>query len=197
MAFVGWLSEAGRSTISGVGRTSRFFLAKPHMTVHDLLMKMTIRSISSVNSWLRWSVLLLVSCLIGCFAISPNAQAVTPPPDGGYPGANTAEGDNALLSLTTGTFNTAIGAFALRNTTTAIFNTATGVNALLTNRTGSNNTATGAGALFNNTASDNSAHGHQTLFHNTTGDFNTANGFDALLDNTTGDDNTATGAAAL
>jgi len=197
MAFVGWLSEAGRSTISGVGRTSRFFLTKPHMTVHDLLMKMTIRSISSVNSWLRWSVLLLVSCLIGCFAISPNAQAVTPPPDGGYPGANTAEGDNALLSLTTGTFNTAIGAFALRNTTTAIFNTATGVNALLTNRTGSNNTATGAGALFNNTASNNSAHGHQTLFHNTTGDFNTANGFDALLDNTTGDDNTATGAAAL
>ena len=30
------------------------------------------------------------------------ARAVTPEPDGGYPGFNTAEGDNALFSLTTG-----------------------------------------------------------------------------------------------
>ena len=30
------------------------------------------------------------------------SQAVSPPPDGGYSGNNTAEGQNALLSLTTG-----------------------------------------------------------------------------------------------
>ena len=32
----------------------------------------------------------------------PKAKAVSPLPDGGYPGGNTAEGQNALLSLTTG-----------------------------------------------------------------------------------------------
>ena len=32
------------------------------------------------------------------FAILPKAQAVIPPPDGGYPGFNTAEGQNALLA---------------------------------------------------------------------------------------------------
>jgi hypothetical protein len=34
-----------------------------------------------------------------------NAQAVSPVPDGGYPGGNTAEGQNALLSLTSGTWS--------------------------------------------------------------------------------------------
>lgn len=45
-----------------------------------------------------------------CLALMPAALAVDPPPDGGYPGSNTAEGDNALFSLTTGTDNTVIGA---------------------------------------------------------------------------------------
>ena len=35
-------------------------------------------------------------------AAGPKAQAVVPPPDGGYPGFNTAEGQNALSGLTTG-----------------------------------------------------------------------------------------------
>ena len=74
-------------------------------------------------------------------------QAVRPPPDGGYPGGNTAEGQNALLSLTSGTYNTAIGLFSLENITTGNFNTATGAGTLLAN-TADNNTATGAGALF-------------------------------------------------
>ena len=40
----------------------------------------------------------LIVLVFACFADFPNkAQAVNPPPDGGYPGANTAEGDNALL----------------------------------------------------------------------------------------------------
>jgi hypothetical protein len=39
---------------------------------------------------------------VGYFALAPNAQAVVPAPDGGYPGFNTAEGQNALKSLTTG-----------------------------------------------------------------------------------------------
>src|SRR5258708_29013220 len=49
------------------------------------------------------------------------------PPDGGYPGDNTAEGDNALLNLTTGLDNTAIGSQALLNNSTGNDNTANGV----------------------------------------------------------------------
>ena len=59
-----------------------------------------------------------------CFAVSPGARAVSPAPDGGYPGGNTAEGDSALLSLTTGGYNTAVGWSTLENTTNAGFNTA-------------------------------------------------------------------------
>ena len=160
-----------------------------------------------------------VSLLIGCFAISP-AQAVSPPPDGGYPGGNTAEGQNALLSLSSGTYNTAIGAFSNLSLTTGNFNTgvgagtllsnsggafqqgsqntATGAGALLSNTTGPFNTANGAFALFNNAVGpDNTATGAQTLFNNTTGGFNTANGAFAMPSNATGNDNTAIGFLAL
>jgi hypothetical protein len=44
-----------------------------------------------------------------CFGLLPTTQAVIPPPDGGYPGGNTAEGQNALLSLSSGGYNTAVG----------------------------------------------------------------------------------------
>ena len=61
-----------------------------------------------------------------CFAVLSTAQAVSPPPDGGYPGGNTAEGDNALFNLTTGINNTAVGANALRDNTTGGYNVAIG-----------------------------------------------------------------------
>jgi hypothetical protein len=160
-------------------------------------MNMTTRSTNSVQRPLRRSVLLLVSCLIGCFTISPNAQAVSPPPDGGYAGGNTAEGKDALLSLTTGTYNTATGFLSLKSNTTGKFNTAIGAGTLLFN-TADQNTATGAGALLSNTTgSDNTAVGESTLFSNTTGAFNTAVGAGVLLTNTTGNANTALGSDAL
>src|SRR6266700_2249671 len=69
-------------------------------------------------------VLLLIPLALAWFVLSPTTQAVSPAPDGGYPGGNTAEGQNALFSLSTGTYNTALGFFSLRSETTGSFNTA-------------------------------------------------------------------------
>jgi hypothetical protein len=88
--------------------------------------------------------------LLDCFGLVSAARAVNPPPDGGYLGGNTAEGQNALLSLTTGTYNTAVGLFSLRSNTEGAFNTAIGAGTLILNAA-ENNTATGAAALFSNT----------------------------------------------
>ena len=131
-----------------------------------------------------------------CFALAPLAQAVSPPPDGGYAGGNTAEGQSALLSLTTGTYNTAVGFLSLSANTTNTFNTAVGAGALFAS-TGEGNTATGAGALVSNTTgSTNTADGAFALLSNTTGSDNTAIGRRALVSNT-GSGNTAVGRDAL
>src|SRR4029453_9717241 len=87
---------------------------------------------------------------LACFGMSPLARAVDPPPDGGYPNGNTAEGDNGLFSLTFGVNNTASGFEALFSNTIGGDNTAIGVNVLRSNSTGDFNTATGSQALFSN-----------------------------------------------
>ena len=133
-----------------------------------------------------------------CFALLQNAQAVVPPPDGGYANQNTAEGEDALFSLTTGTDNTAIGFNALLSNTSGVFNTATGRKALVSNTTGNSNTATGRNALVSNTTGNgNTANGRAALQINTTGDFNTATGQFALFSNSTGSENLAYGSGAL
>jgi hypothetical protein len=140
-------------------------------------------------------------CLFLAFlCLSPatlKVQAVIPPPDGGYPGGNTAEGQNALLSLSSGGYNTAVGFVSLRTNTTSSFNTAIGAGALFSN-VADENTATGAGALLSNTNGDrNTANGAFVLFNNTTGTSNTGDGWRALFQNTTGARNTASGRQAL
>jgi uncharacterized coiled-coil protein SlyX len=156
----------------------------------------------------------VIAFVLAWFAVSPTAQAVVPAPDGGYPGFNTAEGQNALFSLTTGAANTAVGWYSLFSNTEGNFNTAAGAGALLFNTarentafgaaallfnsTGVANTAVGAAALLNNTEGGfNTSIGEFALSHNTTGSNNTANGFQALFSNTSGDRNTATGWQAL
>jgi Chaperone of endosialidase len=142
--------------------------------------------------------LILIPVVIAAFAVSPAARAVVPPPDGGYPGNNTAEGTDALFSLTTGTENTALGFSALYSNTTGDSNTATGSLALVSNTTGVRNTANGFAALANNTTGErNTATGRGALANNTTGSFNTADGHNALFSNSTGIQNTATGSFAL
>jgi len=94
--------------------------------------------------------LYLTAFMFGCFAFSPQMQALSPPPDGGYPNGNTAEGDSALAGVTTGSFNSAFGFLSLLSNGSARFNTGVGAGALLSN-TANENTAVGAGALFANT----------------------------------------------
>jgi len=142
-------------------------------------------------------ILTTILLTLGSFALAHRTQAVSPAPDGGYPGFNTAEGQNALFSLATGDGNTAVGWFSLWSNAAGNFNTATGAGTLLFN-TADENTAFGAAALLNNTSgASNTATGAAALSNNTTGGGNTANGTFALESNTDGNENTATGGDAL
>lgn len=116
---------------------------------------------------------------LACLGLSPAVKAVSPPPDGGYPNNNTAEGTAALFSLTTGANNTAVGLAAL------------GLNLV-----GSDNTAIGTGALVSNTASENTAVGALALLSTTVGTRNTAVGAGAMETGAAGNDNTAVGQLA-
>ena len=64
-----------------------------------------------INMKLRHLTHILIGIL--CIGLLPRAQAVVPPPDGGYPNFTTAEGTNALQNLTTGAGNTGVGWRAL------------------------------------------------------------------------------------
>src|SRR5438132_542988 len=88
------------------------------------------------------SIFMVLPFVFVCFGLSPAVRAVVPAPDGGYPGFNTAEGTNALFSLTSGVGNNAIGFQALLHNTTGIHNTADGFAAMSRTTTGQHNTAT-------------------------------------------------------
>ena len=126
---------------------------------------------------------------------------------------NTAYGNDALGSLTTGHGNTAIGSLALlfadanSNNTAIGFsalyynkadnNIAIGVDAMVANRTGTQNTAIGISSLISNVNGNaNTAIGFNALA-NYNGDASTAVGFQALMNNTTGFGNNAEGYNAL
>src|SRR5437762_3578814 len=72
-----------------------------------------------------------IALILACFVLPPATRALLPPPapDGGYVNFNTAEGYNALYSLTTGVNNTAVGYEVLLANTTGNDNTATGFDA--------------------------------------------------------------------
>jgi len=118
----------------------------------------------------------LLALVLASFALPQTGPAVTPAPDGGYPNRNTAEGEDALFSLTDVESNTATGEQALFHNTSGSSNTANGINAMLRNTSGNGNIADGRGALGNNTA----------------GSFNVAIGFNAGSNLTTGRATTST-----
>ncbi len=145
-----------------------------------------------------------VTFVLVTFALQPMVKAVIPPPDGGYPGFNTAEGQKALSGLTTGIGNTAVGWFSLFSNNDGSFNTALGAGTLLFNvgnqasGEGTQNTAIGTAALLSNTTgASNTATGTTALLNNTTGNDNVATGVRALFSNTTGSSNIAIGSSAL
>jgi hypothetical protein len=157
----------------------------------------------------------LIALTLVSLALSPAARAVSPPPDGGYPNNNTAEGENALndldvnnstdntavgfdaLSLTTVTFgNTAVGSQAMEFGGSGNFNVAVGFEALFQDGTGNENTAIGASAIgLTRFGSNNTAVGSGALFFNDSGNNNACLGFNALT-NTTGSSNIGIGESA-
>ena len=141
------------------------------------------------------------------------------PPDGGYPGGNTAEGQkrpfepHELAPTTRPSVCLHSGA-----TPKANFNTGKRAPGRYLANTADENTATGAGALFSNTHRQRITRRQGAFalfsntdwrpptppiwpsaryFSNTTGGSNTATGALALLANTAGESNTATGDNAL
>ena len=149
----------------------------------------------------------LITLTFAWFGPLPLARALAPPPDGGYPGGNTAEGTGALNSFTpqargVGNGNTAIGYQTLFSNIAGGGNTATGFQALKSNTTSNRNTASGYQALFSNTVgADNTAVGYQAAFNiiGTVGggSGNTAIGSQTLYSGYQSHDNTAIGYQAL
>jgi len=90
-----WSSLLGSKIVS---RTSKE-LTRSLLGVRILMNPLLLR---------RGFPVVLLALALGLFALSPTIRAVDPPPDGGYPNSNTAEGDNALFNLTTGFNNTAL-----------------------------------------------------------------------------------------
>ncbi len=153
------------------------------------------------------SIIVVLSALVS-LAPLPIAQAAPAPetPDPGSVGGsfNTADGDHALFSVTTGLGNAAFGWFSLLSNIDGSNNTAVGAASLLfnigdqTTGEGQENTAVGAAAmLFNTTGSQNTAVAAQALELNDSGIRNTAIGSRALINNLSGDNNTAVGRRAL
>ena len=149
-----------------------------------------------------WRGFLLIPLILVCFAFAPQTRAVNPPPDGGYPGFNTAEGEDALKLLIGGFGNTGIGFKSLFNNLNADWNTGVGFGSLFRSR-GDANTAVGAFALINNNdGARNTAVGGAALAFNEgdadgNGSFNGAFGTAALENNDSGFSNNAVGDSAL
>ncbi len=137
--------------------------------------------------------IITLSCALLLLALLPKVQGA---PESALPGFNTADGDHALFSNTSGIGNSAFGWYSLFANSDGAFNTGVGAGTLALNvgnqstGEGTQNTAVGAVALLlNSSGSDNTALGTGALLNNTTGIGNTAVGLNAGLNQTTGSNN--------
>ena len=159
--------------------------------------------------------LLLLPLVFACFAFAAQAQAAPEKPVVApqihpaapekapslpltpLPGANTADGQNALIHITTGSYNTGIGWYSLSSLTTAAYDTAVGAGALVLDNGGENTAVGTAALLLNTTGLRNNAVGLVGLLNNASGNFNNAHGAYALEANVDGVENEALGDEAL
>ena len=146
-----------------------------------------VRNPFNRSPWWRTFLVLATAFAVACFAFSPSARAVCQ--EGCVNNESTVLGEDALLSLTTGTENVALGYDALQNTTTGLNNTATGHSSLASNTVGFNNTANGWHSLIITTGNQNTGVGCDALVNNTTGSNNIAVGFRAGVNLTNGSNN--------
>ena len=81
----------------------------------------------------RNTILVAILSALACFAFLPETQAVEPatPDPGSVPISNTADGQLALASITTGIYNSAFGFYAALSNADANFNTGVGAVTLL------------------------------------------------------------------
>jgi hypothetical protein len=142
----------------------------------------------------------LLLLVVGSFSLCPQGQSATDAPqpkDDVVPVTNTADGQLAMASITTGLYNSAFGFYSVLSLTDQSFDTAIGAGTLLLDTAGTN-TAVGAGALFSNTTGfGNNAIGAFALFNNIGGFFNNAHGHSCLLNSSSGDQNNAFGDEAM
>src|SRR5207245_6766313 len=73
-----------------LAKLARFFQNSAYMKTKTIPLR-NLMNCSPLRAFL------LIPFVLACFALSPTAQAVDPPPDGGYPSQNTAEGEHALF----------------------------------------------------------------------------------------------------
>src|SRR4051812_45764699 len=111
------------SLLLGISHLQRavesFVLVSPEAVFYDSLPKGRTMN-TKIFAKAKW-ILVLTALLV-----APVALAVSPAPDGGYGGNNTAEGDSSLFSLTSGIDNSALGFQALFRNRNGSYNTAAG-----------------------------------------------------------------------
>jgi hypothetical protein len=124
------------------------------------------------------SVHIALLLALAWFALGPQAHAACQ--DACLTNDNTVQGNDALISLTTGIHNTAFGYETLFLNTTGFNNTALGWQAMNNNTIGTRNAGVGCDALDSNTTgNNNTAIGTLALFRNSIGSTNIAVGYQA------------------
>jgi uncharacterized coiled-coil protein SlyX len=182
----------GRENFNPVGVLCRFpepplLKYPPGKKKESILMKTKIRN--SIRG------LLVIPLVLACFALLPSVQA-TPDPSPRAGTGNVADGNGALANVTgAASFDSAVGNNALFSLTTGNNNACQGNSALFT-ANGSKNSAFGVLALrLNASGADNTAVGYRAL-NNILGSGNTALGSGAGRDQPSGSDNTFIGTNA-
>src|SRR6266487_3019927 len=167
--------HSGHDEKSGSGSRQRkllpaaFYLNSDDHTQGSSSRKRKLNMNNVIQLKLRvFKALIAVGLTMAWFGLASLSHAVSPAPDGCYPGFTTAEGCNALKFLSTGAGNTGVGWYSLYVDTTGSYNTGLGAGALALNNADSNTAVGAAALLLNTTGTQNTAVGTDTMAFNST-----------------------------